>query len=114
MAQMHTYIGEPRIDEARKKHLQVKNPDTRGYYVQRLEVYEKLLSETGFWQDSQRDYYNYFIIHWRTMILNYDTDQELMRSHKNFDWINWRIANPVDKTWDEWRDRHRVIDMITN
>ncbi len=48
------------------------------------------------------------------MIMNYDTNQELMRSHKNFHWINWRIANPVDKTWDEWRDRHRGVDMITD
>ena len=48
MAQMHTYIGEPRIDEARKKHLKVKNPDTRGYYVERLEVYEKCYLKLDF------------------------------------------------------------------
>ena len=114
MLQILPYIGEPMIDEAREKYLHVKNPDTRGYYVQQLEVYERLLSETEFWQDSQRDYYNYFATHWRMMIMNYDIDQDLMRLHANFDWINWRIVNSIDKTWDKWRDRHRVIDMITN
>ena len=114
MMQMFPYIGEPMIDEAREKYLHVKDPDVRGYYLQRLDVYERLLSETDFWQDSQRDYYNYFANHWRTMVFNYDIDQDLMRSHANFDWINWRIANPVDKTWDKWRDRHMVFDMVTN
>ena len=55
MIQMFTYIGEPRIDEAKDKFLYVKDPDTRGYYVQQLDVYEKLLSKTDFWQDTKRD-----------------------------------------------------------
>ena len=114
MIQIFGYIGEPRIDEARDKFLLVKDPDIRGYYVQQLDVYKKSLSETEFWQDSKRDFYNYFATHWRMMIINYDIDQKLMRSHKCFDWINLRIANPVDKKWNKWRDRHRVVDKIIN
>ena len=42
MPQMLTYIGEPRIDEVKDKLFCVQDPDTRGYYVQQLDVYEKL------------------------------------------------------------------------
>ena len=63
MTQMFTYIGEPMIDKARDKFLRVKDPDTKVYYVQQLDVYEKLLSETEFLQDCKRDSYNYFATH---------------------------------------------------
>ena len=114
MTQMFTYIGEPRIDEAKDKFLYVKDPDTRGYYVQQLDVYEKYLFETEFCQDRKRDFYSYFVRHWRMMIINYNIDLNLMGSHTNVDWINWRVANPCDKIWNKWRDRHRVVNMITN
>ena len=48
------------------------------------------------------------------MIIIYDIDLDLMRSHANFDWIDWRLENPVNETWNAWRDTHRVVDMITN
>jgi len=114
MTQMLTYIGEPRIDEAKDKFIRVEDPDTRGYYVQRLDVYEKLLSNTDYWHDSEREFYRYFATHWRLMIINYYIDLDLMRLHTNFDWLNWRFENPVDETWNEWRDRHRVVDMVTD
>ena len=60
MTQMLTYIGEPKIDKAKDKFLCVQNPDMGGYCVQILDVYKNVLSETEFWQDSERNIYRYF------------------------------------------------------
>ena len=49
MIQMFFYIGTPRINKAIDKLIHVKDPDTRGYYVQQCDIYKKMLSETEFW-----------------------------------------------------------------
>ena len=92
----------------------VHNPYTRGYYVQRLEIYKQLLSGTKFWQDREREVHKYFALSWRIMIINYNINLDLLKSHANFDWIKWKATNPANITWIEWREMHRVVDICTN
>ena len=30
----------------------------------------------------------------------------------NLDWIKWRVTNTIDETLNQWRDKHRVIDIV--
>ena len=74
LLKMLPWIGKLKIDETRDKYNLICNPDTRGYYVQRLEVYKKLLSDNEFSQDRKSTVYKYFVIYWKLMIINHDID----------------------------------------
>ena len=106
------YIGEPCIKESSDLFLNVENPDTRGFYVHRMEIYEKLLVGLLCYEEDEREIYTYFMMYWWTMIRNYDLDSGLMESRHNFDWLNWRIVNPVDETWEQCVTRHQVVNLV--
>ena len=106
------YIGEPGLEKSYDLFLNAKNPDTRGYYVHRMETYEKLLEGLLFHEEEERTIYTYFMRYWWTMLRNYDLDRGLMESRHNFDWLNWRKVNPVDETWEQWVARHQVVNLV--
>ena len=71
-------------NDARDKCIHVRNLGTRGYYIQRLEIYKQLLAEIKVWWGMEMEVYKYVVRYWRVMIFNHDIGLNLLHSHANF------------------------------
>ena len=106
------YINEYSLKKLYDLFLNAKNPDTRGYYMNWMETYKKLLEGLLFHEEDEQTVYTYFLRYWWKMVHNHDFDKGLMEWRHNFDWLNWYKAKTVDKTWEQWVVRHQVVNLV--